>query len=170
MQMQQQFLAKKIGYDDFPVVVADEERLPCPPLEKRVFEVLTAYFPGDLPAASMRKIEKIRGPPYFARESCRDVGQEKNNSSNSPYDGLAACHHGWVLGGPVAYGHSAALRMVYVLRWEDEEARKIYTRHAIWNKQLAMESFVDDLAECGMMGCESRTFQLQQISRWSGPA
>lgn len=36
MGMQQQFLAKKIGCDDSPIIVADEEGMPYPPLERRL--------------------------------------------------------------------------------------------------------------------------------------
>lgn len=63
--------------------------------------------------------------------------------------------------------------MIFVLRWEDEAGWEAYRRHAAWKKrkagvtmELAMESFVDDLEELGMVRLESQTIQLQQIGRW----
>lgn len=180
MGMRQQFLAKKIGSDDSPIIVADEEGMPYPPLERRLFEFLTAYFTADLPVATARQVDTIKGPQYFATLSCRDAPEGSREAERSPYDGLVSCHHGWALLPPAGGGagtttttSSPPQAMIFVLWWEDEAGREAYRRQAAWKKrkagvtmELAMESFVDDLEELGMVRLESQTFQLQQIGRW----
>lgn len=168
IQLRQQFLVKSIGYDDFPIIVADKQNMPSPCDEKRIFEFLTAFFPPNLPVATVQKVEKIRAPHHNPRKS-RGARPDENST---PYDGLVSCHHGWALGA-ADYRGQPVLRMVYIMRWEDEEKRHVYRNQAVWKKwtvngrvlDLAMDSFLDDLQELGMLGFESQTCQLQQLGR-----
>lgn len=129
---------------------------------KEVYEVCTAYFPDKISADAIRTIEWIDAPFEMSR-----------GWSKSPFIGALARSHGWAEGEVECQGKPAR-RMVYIFRWKDEEAQQTYYNEVMWathtrdGRKLirAMDSFVYELEEQGMLGFEKQNFRLQGLLDW----
>lgn len=128
---------------------------------KEIYEVCTAYFPSNISAATICTVEWIGAPHEWPRDWIK----------GTPV--AVARHHGWA-DGEVQYKGQPARRMIYIFRWKDEEMQQKYLDKMMWASHTrdgrklikAMDSFVYELEDQGMLGFETRNFRLQGLLNW----
>lgn len=115
-----------------------------------IYEICTAYFPNSMSVDVIRTIEWIDAPHEMVSM------------------GALARSHGWA-DGQVRYQGRPARRMIYIAGWKDEEAQQKYYDEVVWpthttdgRKMIsAMDSFMYELEDQGMLGFERQNFRLQ---------
>lgn len=136
-------------------------------------EVLTAYFPENLPDAMTQALDRIKGPFTMG-------GPMSGYDFKRPFDwiheGLLGYIHGWA-DETVNYRGQPARRMICMLKWFDELAQRQYKEEARWPKRrhdgrtivLAMDAFLDDLEDLGMLGYETRNVECLEVYKYYWP-
>lgn len=136
------FLVRPLG-SSRPIVVADAVH---DTRAEEIYEVCTAYFPSNVSAAAIRTVEWI----------------------DTPSTGALASSHGWA-DGEAQYQGKLSRRMIYILQWKDEEVQRKYLNEIMCPSHtrngrkliMAMDSFVYELEDQGMLGFETQNFRLQ---------
>lgn len=144
------FLVRPLG-SPRPLVVADAVH---DTRAEDVYEVCTAYFPSNGSATTHRVVEWIDSPHEMPR------GWTQKPSLGA----LARCHK-WA-DGEGQYQNKLARRMIYNFRWKDEEVQRKYRDEIMWPSHTrdgrklfkAMDSFVYELEDQGMLGFETQNF------------
>ncbi|KAL3441450.1 hypothetical protein BJX65DRAFT_313805 [Aspergillus insuetus] len=112
----------------------------------RYYEIMTAYFPANLPPASQLSLRRIEGPLWLPRES----GGGHIEELKTPADGLVTRVTGYSRG-EVEFQGSQAQRVYYFLCWEDRPSEQRYKRelrHFLNRKYTAWEYFINELEDC----------------------
>ncbi|KAK6067273.1 hypothetical protein SCUP515_10245 [Seiridium cupressi] len=130
-------------------------------------EVLTAHFPTSLSDTATQALDRIGGPENFGGPMS---GHEIAHPLSSPYEGLLGKHHGWA-DGIVEYQGQPTRRMIYIFKWLDELAQQRYRQEAKIKKRTrdgrtlwdAMDVFLDDLEDLGMLGYETRNAKFLDV-------
>ncbi|KAJ0418606.1 hypothetical protein BJY00DRAFT_314757 [Aspergillus carlsbadensis] len=128
----------------------------------RYYEIVTAYFPANLPPASQSSLRRIEGPLWLPRES----GGDQVDEPKTPADGLVTQVSGYSRG-QVEFQGSPAQRVYYFLCWEDQPSEELYKRelrHFLDRKYTAWEYFIRELEDCQMLGYEVESATLQEIT------
>lgn len=136
-------------------------------------EVVTAYFPKNLPDTMTQALDRIKGP--FTTGGPMS-GDELKRPFNWIHEGLLGYIHGWAEG-IVYHQGQPARRMIYMLKWFDELAQQQYKEEARWPKRtrdgqtilLAMDAFLDDLEDLGMLGYETRNVEFSEVYKYYWP-
>lgn len=133
------------------------------------YEVCTAYFPAPLSPVAITKIEWIDAPFDIPRERL---------GANGVFNGALSRRRGWAEGEEVEFRGQAAHRMVYIFRWESKQAKERYHSEVLWPTRTrdgrallkAMDSFIYELENQGMLGFETQEFLMHGIQEFSGEA
>ncbi|KAL2793675.1 hypothetical protein BJX66DRAFT_305463 [Aspergillus keveii] len=128
----------------------------------RYYEIMTAYFPANLPSASQSSLRRIEGPLWRPCES----GGDQVDEPRTPADGLVTHVFGYSRA-QVEFQGSQAQRVYYFLCWEDQPSEQLYKRelrHFLNRKYTAWEYFINELEDCQMLGYELDSATLQEIT------
>lgn len=130
-----------------------------------LYEVWIAFFPRDLSVTTARVIERIEGPAHLGRNPS---GQE--DPQTWVFDGFLSRHRGWA-DGEVSYRAQPARRMVYFFHWLNNEIQQRYKQEVRWATRDgrlvghdAMEVFIYDLEEQGMLGYETHNARFLEVT------
>lgn len=157
-------LVYKFGVDYEPVIApamfADPDE---------IYEIWTVHFPVHLSKETKSRIEQLEGPLKIYHATCSE-----QEYYLGPMDGLITSIHGWIEG-EAEYQGQVTKRLVCFLHWQSEEAERLYKEGQKWYKKtrdgrelrLAIDIFVDDLKECGMLGFETRHCRFEEIDEFN---
>lgn len=149
------------------------------------YEIWTVYLPLHL---SVTAIQAIEGPqmdgPFHIGPTFDHNGPEDNAG---PCEGYIGSSRGWayaengVHGAANAaradvaceYAGQPARRLVYFLHWQDEESQALYKLDMHWSSMdrtmigcNAMDVFVHDLEEVGMLGYEAQEGRILEVTKY----
>lgn len=118
-------------------------------------------------------LDRIKGPFTMGGPIS---GYEFKRPFDWIHEGLLGYIHGWA-DETVDYQGQPARRMICMLKWFDELAQRQYKEEARWPKRtpdgrtivLAMDVFLDDLKDLGMLGYETRNVELLEVYKYYWP-
>lgn len=146
-----------------------------------LYEIWTVFFPWDLPSTAIEALEgpSMRGPIDMS------PGHQMHEDPG-PCGGFLGRDHGWAYSpqdgaredatavkADVEYAGQRARRLVYFFRWHDEDAQARYKREMCWSSRdrtmvasNAMDVFLHDLEELGMLGYETQQGRFVEVTKY----
>lgn len=148
-----------------------------------LYEIWTVFLPLHLSSATIQAIQgpEMRGPINFNQLT---PDTEMEDGAN-PCGGYLGNCHGWAYSDDgvrddvnavrvdVEYAGQRARRLVYFFHWRDEEAQAQYKREMCWTSRdrtmvgcNAMEVFLHDLEQVGMLGYETQQGRILEVTKY----
>lgn len=125
---------------------------------QKLYEILTVYLPVNLDDATVSSLEELRGPPHWTGEAELEATGDR---AKLPMAGCLSRNHGWMKK-KVEYCGQAARRLIYILKFEDEDAERHYKENARGGRRI-MEQLLEDLEKLGMLGYVSQHVRFLEV-------